>query len=113
MDIGEAIRALKTTRHAIRRHDLADIIVLVPGSTVTVDRDRPLGKALPRNVGTPVFYQPHLDVVNARREVRPWTPTSADLLAEDWELVDPYPGERYPGPEYAPGTLGPPPPPGG
>lgn len=59
-------------------------LVLVPGSTITVQRDRPLGLALPELVGEQVAYAPHLDVIKPDGVVATWSPTHDDLVAEDW-----------------------------
>lgn len=59
-------------------------LVLVPGSTVTVTADRPLGRAFPDRVGERLTYGDHIDLV-AEDRVEPWVPTQSDLLAADWE----------------------------
>lgn len=59
-------------------------LVLVPGSRVVVDADRPLGQALPDWVGHRLTYSSHVDLVSPDL-VMPWVPTQLDLLAADWE----------------------------
>ena len=76
-------------------------IILVPGSTVKVEADRPLGKAMPRLVGSEVRYMPHIDlvivlpVIQANPDdptsvitMHPWESTIGDRHALDWmELI--------------------------
>lgn len=85
MDFGDALRALKDG-HSVARSGWGwgVCLVLVPGSTVTVDADRPLGKAKPRLVGEPMEYQPHIDKLRNNSRMEPWTPTHEALLATDW-----------------------------
>ncbi|HYQ69065.1 Thoeris anti-defense Tad2 family protein [Actinophytocola sp.] len=64
----------------------APVLVLVPGSTITVTAGRPLGEAVPELVGRAVEYAPHIDIVQGLR-VQVWTPRQADLLVEDWMVV--------------------------
>jgi len=63
-----------------------DVLVFVPGSTITVTADRPLGQALPTLVGRQVRYHDHLDLVDVNGNVHPWTPQHDDLLALDWRV---------------------------
>lgn len=56
----------------------------VPGSTITVDADRPLGKAAPELVGQQVRYGEHIDIYRAG-EMTPWRPFNDDIRAE-WEI---------------------------
>lgn len=94
MDIGAAIHALRNghrvTRPAWAHGPTPGVpwLVLVPGSQITVEAGRPLGDGAPELVGRTVEYQPHVDLVDTDRRVRPWTPTHADLLADDWQTVD-------------------------
>jgi hypothetical protein len=64
----------------------APVLVLVPGSTITVTAGRPLGDAVPELVGRDVEYAPHIDLVQGA-QVQVWTPQQVDLLAEDWRPV--------------------------
>lgn len=64
-------------------------LVRVPGSRVTVDPDRPLGKALPWLVGREVDYLTHLDMVDMRGgriEMYPWPQRGES--ADDWVVAD-------------------------
>jgi Protein of unknown function (DUF2829) len=89
MDFGEALDLLHNNTRVARPnwHHQGMWLVLVPGSTITVEADRPLGLAAPEMVGEQVRYLPHIDLVTADGEMMPWTPTQADLLAEDWYVV--------------------------
>lgn len=76
---------------AVRREswDSSLALIMVPASRVTVDVDRPLGRALPDLAGEPLSYSAHLDLVDMGVErdevlVMPASLDSADLLAEDW-----------------------------
>ena len=62
-------------------------VFLVPGSTIEVAADRPLGKALPFLVGESVEYRPHIDLRTANGEIVTWQPTISDVLADDWDYV--------------------------
>lgn len=64
----------------------APVLVLIPGSTFTIEAGRPLGDACPELLGHQVDYHPHIDVVTGGR-VRVWEPTQVDLFAEDWITV--------------------------
>lgn len=91
-EFGTALRLLRHGRLVTRRAWAASNpappwLVLVPGSTITVDPDRPLGRAAPELAGEPVSYAPHIDIVTnagGQRTLQPWVPTSGDLLAVDW-----------------------------
>lgn len=70
-------------------------LVFVPGSQIEVAPDRPLGIALgPDAAGHTAFFGAHIDLVtvvpmgdDTTYNVVVWTPTVADLLAEDWDYV--------------------------
>lgn len=59
----------------------------VPGSTITVEAGRPLGKAAPELVGRTVEYRPHFDMFTADGQIVPWVASQSDLDAADWEIV--------------------------
>ena len=97
MNIAEAVAALKAGQRVTRPawRDAGIWLILVPGSTITVTADRPLGIAAPELIGTQVTYQPHIDIHCADGSLGPWAggANSVDyLLAEDWEVV-PAPGD--------------------
>lgn len=89
MNFGEALDALKQghqlTRSGWNGSDMW--LFLVPGSTITVESGRPLGKAAPELVGRAVEYQPHIDMKTAQGTIVPWLASQSDLLAEDWAIV--------------------------
>lgn len=87
MDFGDALRALKAGKRVGRASwQETTWLVLVPGSNITVDADRPLGQAAPHLVGGPVAYRPHIDKMREGDGMEPWIPSQAALLAEDWEV---------------------------
>lgn len=87
MDFGEALKALKDGRRVARTGwPEATWLVLVPGSNIVVDENRPLGRAAPHLVGGPVAYRPHIDKMREGEGMEPWIPTHGALLAEDWEV---------------------------
>lgn len=59
-------------------------VYLVPGSTFTVDADRPIGKVAPDLVGKSVAYRSHIDMKTVDGPHVPWVASQTDLLAEDW-----------------------------
>jgi hypothetical protein len=61
-------------------------LVWVPGSTITVTADRPLGQALPHLIGRQVGYRDHIDRIDPYDVVGPWTPSQEDLLTADWTV---------------------------
>jgi hypothetical protein len=88
MRFSEAVQRMRDG-YAIRRphfHPEA-ALVLVPGSTIVVDADRPLGRALPHLVGATVRYAEHIDIVTRSGLVHVWQPTQADVMADDWTGV--------------------------
>ena len=90
MDIGQAVRRLLSGGR-IRRagwNGKGIYLFLVPGSTFTVEADRPMGKACPELVGKEIDYHAHVDMKTAQGYVVPWFCSQADLLADDWENVD-------------------------
>jgi hypothetical protein len=91
MDFGSALQALRAGRSVRRDLWNSDArLVLVPGSTVTVDAGRPLGLAIPDAVGRELVYDPHIDLavrVLDRFVASPWDMSMRDLLADDWMIV--------------------------
>ena len=89
MDFGFALGALKDGQRVTRTgwNGVGMWLVLVPGSTITVEAGRPLGDAAPELVGQTVEYLPHIDMKTAQGPVVPWLASQTDLLAEDWEVV--------------------------
>jgi hypothetical protein len=90
MDIGQAVRRLLSGGR-IRRagwNDKGMFLIFVPGSTFTVEADRPMGKAAPELVGKEIKYHAHVDIMTVQGELVPWLCSQADLLADDWENAD-------------------------
>lgn len=73
MDFGEALAALKAGKRVTRSgwNGAGQWLVLVPGSTITVDAERPLGKAAPELVGQAVSYSPHIDIKTVQGTIVP------------------------------------------
>jgi hypothetical protein len=63
-------------------------IMIVPGSDITIDPLRPLGKALPDKIGERINYLSHIDMHTEKGEIVPWTVTQEDLLALDWRVLN-------------------------
>lgn len=59
-------------------------IFLVGGSQFDVNRPPLLG-IFP--VGTRISYSPHIDIKNVDGSIAVWTPSSTDLMADDWGIV--------------------------
>lgn len=60
-------------------------LFLVPGSNFKVNRPPLLGIY---SEGTPIEYQPHIDMKTAQDTVVPWLASQSDMLANDWQIVD-------------------------
>lgn len=90
MDFGAAIAALNDGQRVTRAgwNGADQWLILVPGSTITVEADRPLGKAAPDLVGQQVQYAPHIDIFTVQRTLVPWLASQTDALAEDWTVID-------------------------
>lgn len=87
MNFGEALEALKQGKKVAREgwNGKGMFVFLVPGSTFTVNR-APLLGIYPE--GTEINYHAHIDMKTAQGYVVPWLASQADVLAEDWELVE-------------------------
>jgi hypothetical protein len=73
----------KVTREGWNGKDM--FLFLVPGSTFKVNRPPLLG-IYPE--GTEIKYHGHIDMKTAQGYVTPWFASQADMLAEDWYLVE-------------------------
>ena len=65
-------------------------LMFVPGSEITVEADRPLGKANPRMVGENAVYASHIDIVtraDGYPRIQPWQPSQEAVMADDWDYV--------------------------
>lgn len=87
MNFGEALEAIKDGKRVARAgwNGKGMFLFLVPGSTFTVNRE-PLLSIM--GEGTQVQYHAHIDMKTAQGYVVPWLASQADLLSEDWEIVD-------------------------
>lgn len=87
MNFGEALAAIKAGKRIARAgwNGKGMFLFLVPGSTFTVNRE-PLLSIM--GEGTQVQYHAHIDMKTAQGYVVPWLASQADLLSEDWEIVD-------------------------
>jgi Protein of unknown function (DUF2829) len=87
MNFSEALELIKEG-HKLARvgwHGFKLFVYLVPGSEFKVNR-APLNTIHPE--GTEVTYAAHIDIRMANNHYMPWTPSQADLLANDWDVVD-------------------------
>lgn len=89
MDFSSALHVLREGERVRRPFYAPDaFLILVPGSTFTVQDGRPIGDAMPELVGKSIDYEPHIDfVVPSRGTVYIWPAPHYDLLADDWEVV--------------------------
>lgn len=87
MDFGDAIRALKDGKRVAREgwNGKGMFLFLVPGSTFNVSR-APLLGIYPE--GTEINYHAHIDMKTAQGYVVPWLASQADVLSDDWAIVD-------------------------
>ena len=60
-------------------------IFLVPSCTFKVDKPSLMG-IYPE--GTEIEYHAHIDMKTAQGYIVPWLASQADILADDWELVE-------------------------
>jgi hypothetical protein len=87
MNFGEALAAVKAGKRAARAgwNGKGMFIFLVAGSRFQVNRPPLLG-IYP--AGTEIDYHAHIDMRTAQGQIVPWLASQADLLSEDWELVE-------------------------
>jgi Protein of unknown function (DUF2829) len=87
LSFGHAIAVLKmggkVARAGWNGKDM--FLFLVPGSTFTVNRPPLLG-IYPE--GTSIDYHAHVDMKTAQGYVIPWLASQADILANDWTVVE-------------------------
>lgn len=85
---GSAVEALKQGYRISRvgwHHGKEVFAFLVNGSKFKVNR-APLNTIFEE--GTQVSYRPHIDIKNENGEVGVWSPTTEDILAGDWYVVE-------------------------
>ncbi len=87
MSFGHAIAALKAAQRVARAgwNGKNMFLFLVAGSTFKVNR-APLMGIYPE--GTAINYHSHIDMMTAQDYVVPWLASQADMLADDWLIVD-------------------------
>lgn len=87
LSFGLAIEALKKGKRVARTgwNGKGMFLFLVPGSRFTVNR-APLLGIYPE--GTQIDYHAHIDMKTAHGYVVPWLASQADMLADDWMIVD-------------------------
>ena len=87
MDFGDAIRAMKSGKRVAREgwNGKGMFLFLVNGSTFTVNRE-PLVSIL--GEGAQVQYHAHIDMKTAQGYVVPWLASQADMLSDDWGIVE-------------------------
>ncbi len=91
MNFGDALHALKGGARIRRATWPAGYwMILVPGSSFTVEQGRPLGDAIPSLVGHAAQYRPHIDMCVHSADTATLGPAywlDQDILADDWEPV--------------------------
>lgn len=87
MPLGLAIEAMRKGAKVSRAgwNGKGMFLFLVPGSRFQVNRPPLLG-IYPE--GTTIDYCPHVDMRTADGKIVPWLASQADLLADDWMLVE-------------------------
>ena len=87
MDFGDAIRAMKSGKRVSREvwNGKGMFLFLVSGSTFTVNRE-PLLSIM--GDGTQVQYHAHIDMKTDQGYVVPWLASQADMLSDDWGIVE-------------------------
>jgi hypothetical protein len=87
LSFGHAVAALKEGRKVARSgwNGKGMFLFLVPGSRFIVSRAPLLGIYPP---GTEIDYHAHVDMKTAQGYVVPWLASQADILADDWCIVE-------------------------
>ena len=87
MDFGDAVRALKDGKRVAREgwNGKGMFLFFVPGSNFKVNR-APLLGIYPE--GTEINYHAHIDMKTAQGYIVPWLASQADVLSEDWVVVE-------------------------
>lgn len=80
-----ALELLKSGKCVTRQSWTNAKLYLVPGSTFQVSRKPLLGIL---TEGETVNYRPHIDIFYNGEFASVWTPTSQDLIDEDWVEVN-------------------------
>ena len=87
MGIGRAVHCMKQGMKVARKgwNGKGMFLYYVPGSEFEVNREPLLGIM---GKGATVQYHAHIDMKTAQGYCVPWLCSQADLLAEDWEVVE-------------------------
>lgn len=87
MNFSDALTAIKQGHRVAREgwNGKGMFVFLVPGSVFKVNRE-PLLSIL--GEGTEVQYHGHIDMKTAQGYIVPWLASQADLLADDWSIVE-------------------------
>ena len=87
MDFSAALVELKASKKVSRSNwnGKGMFVFLVPGSTFKVNR-APLLGIYPE--GTEINYMPHIDIKNVDGTIATWFPSSTDIMADDWVIVE-------------------------
>jgi hypothetical protein len=87
MNFSHALAALKHGHRVARKgwNGKGMFIYLVAGSRFAVNR-QPLSGIYAE--GTEIDYRPHIDMKDAEDKCAPWLASQADMLAEDWMIVE-------------------------
>ncbi|OFX03266.1 MAG: hypothetical protein A3E78_12060 [Alphaproteobacteria bacterium RIFCSPHIGHO2_12_FULL_63_12] len=87
MSFGHAIVAMKAGHRVARAgwNGKGMFLFLVPGSVFQVNRPPLLG-IYPE--GTEIRYHAHIDMKTAQGYVVPWLASQADMLADDWTIIE-------------------------
>ncbi len=87
MNFSEALELIKQGKKIARSgwNGKGMFLFLVNGSKFIVNRPPLLG-IYPE--GTEIEYHAHIDMKTAQGYIVPWLASQADLLCEDWEVVE-------------------------
>lgn len=87
MDFGKALAAIKEGKRVSREgwNGKNMFLFLVPGSQFKVNRE-PLLSIM--GEGTVVDYHAHIDMKTAQGYVVPWLSSQADMLSDDWKIIE-------------------------
>lgn len=87
LTFGDAVAELKNGKCVAREgwNGKGMFLFLVPGSTFEVNRPPLLGIY---DAGERINYHAHIDMKTAQGYVVPWLASQADILSDDWRVVD-------------------------
>ena len=97
MDFGQALESLKDQRRVARKgwNGKGMFIVLMPGFVLppfnTQNTERKVNDRTAKWIGEdqPLDCQPYIAMYTANKQWQPgWLASQADLLAEDWEILN-------------------------